>query len=300
MGRAVKGTITIEGHEIAITNPDKPLWPEAGVTKALYLRKLAVLAPFLLKYCHQRLLTVIRWPHGIHGDFFYQKNAPHPRPDYIETALHDGIEYIVLGKLPQLLWLGNQAALEFHPSLHLAGSQLPCEWMIDLDPSREVEPRIMEAASIVGEVLASLGLDSVPKTSGATGVQIIVPIRPGITFDELRSIGLLVGQFVTEKHPHLFTLERLKKDRGTAIYFDYLQHYQGKTLAAPYTPRARPGATVSTPLTWEEVRQDVSPLDYHLLNIEERLNQIGDLIDKVPPQPVEDLLKHMRSKTHPT
>jgi bifunctional non-homologous end joining protein LigD len=110
MGQAVKGTITIEGREIPITNPDKPLWPEAGITKALYLRKLAVLAPFLLKYCHNRLLTVIRWPHGIHGEFFYQKNAPQPRPDYIETALHGGIEYILLGKLPQLLWLGNQAS----------------------------------------------------------------------------------------------------------------------------------------------------------------------------------------------
>lgn len=98
----------------------------------------------------------------------------------------------------------------------------------------------MEAASIVGEVLASLGLDSVPKTSGATGVQIIVPIRTGITFDELRSIGLLVGQFVTEKHPHLFTLERLKKDRGTAIYFDYLQHYQGKTLGRSLYPAGTP------------------------------------------------------------
>ncbi len=219
MGQAVKGIITIEGLEIPITNPDKPLWPEAGITKALYLRKLAVLAPFLLKYSHNRLLTVIRWPHGIHGDFFYQKNAPQPRPDYIETFLHDGIEYMVLGTLPQLLWLGNQAALEFHPSLHQAGSTLPCEWMIDLDPSREVEPRIMEAASIVGEVLASLGLESVPKTSGATGVQIIVPIRTGITFDELRSIGLLVGQFVTEKHPHLFTLERLKKGSGKCYLF---------------------------------------------------------------------------------
>lgn len=141
---------------------------------------------------------------------------------------------MVLGTLPQLLWLGNQAALEFHPSLHQAGSTLPCEWMIDLDPSREVEPRIMEAASIVGEVLASLGLESVPKTSGATGVQIIVPIRTGITFDELRSIGLLVGQFVTEKHPHLFTLERLKKDRGNAIYFDYLQHYHENPYRSLY------------------------------------------------------------------
>lgn len=167
---------------------------------------------------------------------FLSKNAPEPLPPYVQTAEKDGINYILLNGLPELLWLGNLAALEFHPSLHYVGSTLPCEWMIDLDPSREVEPRIMEAASIVGKVLRSLGLQSVPKTSGATGIQIIVPINEGITFDELRTVGHFVGMFVTEKHPELFTLERLKKNRGDKIYFDYLQHYQGKTLAAPYTP----------------------------------------------------------------
>ncbi|MFB5763491.1 non-homologous end-joining DNA ligase [Paenibacillus medicaginis] len=296
MARTVKGSIMIEGREITITNPDKPLWPEAGITKAIYLTRLAVLAPYLLPYCRGRLLTVIRWPHGIHGDFFYQKNVPEPRPDFVKSYVHQGIDYMVLNELPQLLWLGNQAALEFHPSLHKAGSPLPCEWMIDLDPSVEEEPRIMEAASIVGEVLASLGLQSIPKTSGATGVQIIVPVTEGITFDELRSVGHFVGKYVTEKHPSLFTLERLKKDRGTCIYFDYLQHYHGKTLAAPYTPRARTGATVSTPLTWEEVRRDVSPKDYHLLNIGERLQRIGDLISMVPPQPIRPLLDYLNGQ----
>jgi len=193
-----------------------------------------------------------------------------------------------------LLWLGNLAALEFHPSLHYVGSDLPCEWMIDLDPSREVEPRIMEAASIVGRVLSSLGLISVPKTSGATGIQIIIPIKPGVTFIELRKICFFVGSVATEKHPDLFTLERLKKDRGDKIYFDYLQHFGGKTLAAPYTPRARPLATVSTPLTWAEVDKDVAPTDFHLLNIEERLSRIGDLIEKVPPQPVEDIIRQLK------
>ncbi|WP_150265424.1 non-homologous end-joining DNA ligase [Paenibacillus tepidiphilus] len=293
MPATIKGSITVDGQEIIITNPDKPLWPEAGVTKRMYLEKLAALSPYLLRYCRNRLLTVIRYPHGVSGMSFYQKNAPHPLPPYVQTATQDSIEYIVLQGLPELLWLGNLAALEFHPSLHVAGSDLPCEWMIDLDPSLEIEPRIMEAAAFVGDVLQSLGLASVPKTSGATGVQIIVPIRPGITFDELRKIGHFVGRYVTEKRPDLFTLERLKKHRGDKIYFDYLQHYGGKTLAAPYTPRARPRATVSTPLLWEEVKRDVSPLDYHLLNIVERLQSMGDLIAQVPPQPVEAIASRL-------
>ncbi len=289
MPATLKGTITIDGQEITVTNPEKPLWPEMGITKRIYLQKLAALSPYLLSYCRNRLLTVIRYPNGVPGMSFYQKNAPQPRPEYVKTAVQDGIEYIVLHGLPELLWLGNLAALEFHPSLHYAGSSLPCEWMIDLDPSLEVEPRIMEAAALVGDVLKSLGLSSVPKTSGATGVQIIVPVQQGITFEELRKTGHFIGRYVTEKRPDLFTLERLKKHRGDKIYFDYLQHYGGKTLAAPYTPRARPGATVSTPLLWEEVARNVSPLDYHLLNIEERLNRTGDLIAKVAPQPVGEI-----------
>ncbi|WP_379132392.1 non-homologous end-joining DNA ligase [Paenibacillus sp. sgz500958] len=290
----IKGSITVNGHSIAITNPDKLLWPEVGITKKIYLEKLAALSPYLLRYCRKRLLTVIRYPHGVDGMSFYQKNAPEPLPTYVQTSVHENIVYIVLEGLPELLWLGNSAALEFHPSLHYVGSDLPCEWMIDLDPSREIEPRIMEAASIVGKVLGSLGLQSVPKTSGATGVQIIVPIREGITFQDLRMIGHFVGRFVTEKHPGLFTLERLKKNRGDKIYFDYLQHFGGKTLAAPYTPRARPLATVSTPLTWEEVESGVTPADFHLLNIEQRLQRVGDLLEKVPPQPVEDIITRLK------
>ncbi|KKO51027.1 non-homologous end-joining DNA ligase [Paenibacillus sp. DMB20] len=296
MRKQVKGKLTIEGQEIQITNPDKPLWPEAGITKAMYLQKLTALSPFLLRYTRNRLLTTIRYPHGVPGEFFYQKNAPEPLPPFVRTAVHENINYVLLNGLPELLWLGNLAALEFHPSLHYAGSALPCEWMIDLDPSLPEEPRIMQAASIVGETLASLGISSVPKTSGATGVQIIVPIPEGMTFDQLRSIGQFVAQYVTEKNPKLFTIERLKKNRGDKIYFDYLQHYSGRTLAAPYTPRARPLATVSTPLTWEEVSRDVSPTEFHLLNIEERLREKGDLLAQLPPQPLEPILRHLSAK----
>lgn len=295
MPKSIKGTITIEGEEVSVTNPDKLLWPEVGITKMIYLEKLTELSPYLLRYCHNRLLTTIRYPGGIHSKFFYQKNAPEPLPLYVKTFLHETIRYVVMDNLPTLLWLGNLASIEFHPSLHYVGETLPCEWIIDLDPSVEEEPRIMEAALHVGEVLSSLGLSSVPKTSGATGVQIIVPVKYGVTFEQLRSIGHFVARYVTEKHPKLFTIERFKKDRGDKIYFDYLQHYAGKTLASPYTPRARVAASVSTPLTWEEVALDPHPAEFNLLNIGERIKIHGDLLQSVTPQSVEFILKHLQN-----
>lgn len=296
MPSAIKSTITIEGHELAITNPDKLLWPEAGITKLVYLQKLAALYPYLLKRCSNRLLTTIRYPGGIHGSFFYQKNAPVPVPEFVTTREHENIRYVVLDSLPTLLWLGNLASIEFHPSLHYIGETLPCEWIIDLDPSAEEEPRIMEAASYVGDVLDSLGIRSVPKTSGATGVQIIVPVHYGITFDELRLIGHFVARYVTEKHPDMFTIERLKKQREGKIYFDYLQHYSGKTIASAYTPRAKAAGNVSTPLTWQEVRANPRPADFNLLNIEKRLRRVGDLLEGVPPQPLESILEYLSPK----
>lgn len=297
--KAVKGSVTIEGHELIITNPDKPLYPLMGITKLMYLQKLIELAPFLLKYTRNRYLTTIRYPHGA-GDekFFYQKNAPEPLPSFVRTAELQGIRYVVLDCIPTLVWLGNLACLEFHPSLHYVGSDRPAEWLIDIDPSLEEEPRIMEAASLAGEALDRMGISSIPKTSGATGVQIYVPIEAGrYTFEKLRSVGQFVGEYLTQTYPRLFTIERLKKNRGDLIYVDYLQHWLGKTLSAPYTPRARPHATLSTPLLWTEVQQNVNPRDYNLLTIGDRLEREGDLIDRVAPQSLDEVLAFLGKKT---
>lgn len=296
MKTAEKGSILVEGNEITITNPQKPLWPEMGISKLEYLRILTILAPYLIRYCQNRYLTVIRYPHGIHDKFFFQKNAPHPIPDFVETAVHNEINYVNLNSLSTLLWLGNLASLEFHPSFEYIGTETPAEWMIDLDPTREDEPRMMEVAAKVGEVLQSLQIQSIPKTSGATGIQIVIPIRAGYTFEQLRSIGHFIAQYLVEKYPSLFTIERLKNDRGDKIYFDYLQHWPGKTLSAPYTPRARKTAAVSTPLTWDEVRRDVNPAEFNLLTIEKRLREKGDLITKVPPQNLDSILAYIKNK----
>lgn len=286
----VKGVVTIEGHEITITNPDKPLWPEQNITKLVYLQKLIALAPYLLRYTRDRYLTTIRYPHGVGDKSFYQKNAPEPVPEFVRTAEYQGIRYVVLDSLPTLIWLGNLACLEFHPSLHRIGSDLPAEWLIDIDPSVEYDPRMMQAVHLIGEVLDKLHIQAVPKTSGATGVQIYVPIRLGYTFEQLRAVGKFLADYLVQTHPKLFTIERRVKDRGDLIYIDYLQHWHGKTLAAPYTPRARNLATVSTPLTWREVEQGCDVRDFHLLNIEERLARMGDLIEQTPPQSLDHIL----------
>ncbi|PZE19608.1 non-homologous end-joining DNA ligase [Paenibacillus xerothermodurans] len=285
-----KGVVLIEGQEITVTNPDKLLWPEMGISKVMYLEKLMALAPFLLEYCRGRYLTTIRYPNGYAGKSFYQKNAPDPLPDFVKTAELGDVNYVVLDSLPTLLWLGNLACLEFHPSFTRIGEELPAEWLIDIDPSVDPEPRIMEAAEIIGESLDRMGIKSVPKTSGATGVQIYVPIARQYTFDQLRKIGHFVAQYAVQKHPRLFTIERMKKDRGTLIYIDYLQHWHGKTLSAPYTPRARRAATVSTPLRWDEVARRCDPRDFNLLTIQDRLNSLGDLIGQTPAQNLEPVL----------
>lgn len=292
-----QGTVSVEGVQLDISNPDKLLWPEAGITKLQYLEKLAELAPHLIRHCTGRYLTVIRYPNGIGGKSFYQKNAPAPLPDFVRTAEQNGIRYVVLDSLPTLIWLGNLACLEFHASFDRIGEPLrPTEWVLDIDPSRDEEPRIMEAAWLAGELLRSLGIASVPKTSGATGVQIVVPVEPDLTFDELRRIGAFVGEYLARKYPDLYTIERLKKNRGGKIYFDYLQHYAGKTLSAPYTPRARPAASVSTPLSWDEVRADVRPADFNLHTIGPRLRRLGDLLEHAPKQNLRPIFEFIHGR----
>jgi bifunctional non-homologous end joining protein LigD len=281
--------------EMALSHPDKPIWPEAGITKLAYLQILTELAPYLLPYTSGRYLTTIRYPEGIHGVSFYQKNSPEPTPEYVRIAQDGSIRYVVLDSPQTLLWMGSLYSLEFHVSSNEIATPLPNTWMLDIDPSLEEEPRLMEATAYVGELLRSLGLHAVPKTSGATGVQVVMPIERGPSFEDLRAFGKFISEYLATRHPGLFTVERLKKNRGDLIYLDYLQHYTGKTLPAPYSPRARPFAPVSTPLTWEEVRRDVKPADYHLLNIRQRLSEQGDVLAAAPRQSLAPVLASLPS-----
>jgi bifunctional non-homologous end joining protein LigD len=265
-----------------------------GISKLDYVQLIADLSPYLLPHCMDRFLTTIRYPQGIGGNSFFQKNCPNPTPPFVRTEGNGQIKYVVLDSLPTLIWLCNLYCLEFHVSCDRISNHLPNQWILDIDPTLEVEPRIMEATLLVGELLHSLGLDAVPKTSGATGVQVVMPIVPGPTYDDLRAFGKFVSEYLTAQNPKLFTVERLKNNRGELIYLDYLQYYPGRTLAAAYSPRARPGAPVSTPLTWDEVKLNPRPTDFHLLNIADRLRTRGELITDMRPQSLIHVIEHLK------
>lgn len=269
--------VTIDNKEITVTNPDKVLFPELSLTKWDYVLHMARLAPYMLPYTHNRLLTVIRYPDGVSGKSFYQKNIPKYAPDWVHTGEEGETRYILLQDTATLVWLATQAALEFHVSFHFVASQKPAELAFDLDPSVEGFDKVTEVALALHDALCSLGLHSIPKTSGATGIQVFVPIERRYTFEETRRVGKFLGTFLQEKNPRLITLERLKKDRGNKVYFDYLQHWYGKTLVAPYSPRAKQMAPVSTPLLWSELERGLQPTDFNLLNIHQRLTKSGDL-----------------------
>ncbi len=296
MATAQRTKIKLGDFELSLSHPDKLIWPEAGLTKLGYVERLASLGPFLLPYTKNRYLTTIRYPEGIYGTSFYQKNCPEPTPEFVRTARDGNIRYVVLDSIPALLWMGSLYSLEFHVSSDEIDTPLPNAWMLDIDPSLDVEPRLMEATAYVGDLLTSLGLSAVPKTSGATGVQIVMPIERGPTFDDLRRFGKFVSEYLVAKYPKLFTVERMKKDRGDLIYLDYIQHFAGRTLPAAYSPRARPGATVSTPISWDEVRRDAKPTDYHLLNIVDRLHAQGDMLAVAPRQNLGPILAGLPKK----
>lgn len=268
--------IRVEGIDIKLTNPDKELF--LGITKWKYVQYLGLLAPFLLPYCQDRLLTTIRFPNGVTGKSFYQKHVPKPVPSFVKTVVFEEIEYILLQDTPTLIWLANLACLEFHVSFHKwQMKNEPTELVFDLDPTGSPFEQVREVALLTREVLLGMGLDGVVKTSGASGLQIYVPLKSGYTFEQTRQVNKFIARYLAEKHPQLITLERKVKDRGTKVYFDYLQHWRGKTLIAPYSPRATTKATISTPLLWEEVQQSIEPSDFTLSNILERIKQKGDL-----------------------
>ncbi|RAL20846.1 DNA polymerase domain-containing protein [Thermoflavimicrobium daqui] len=270
--------VSIEGHELKITRPEKFLFPDQRISKWDYILACIRLAPFLLPYCQHRFLTTIRYPDGIDKDSFYQKNAPPYRPEWVETRSDGEVDYILLNNVSTLIWLANLACMEFHVSFNLSTHpQTPTELVFDLDPSSPEFERVVEVAFYTREALQQIGLDGVIKTSGASGLQIYVPIEPIYTYEETRKVSYFIAQYLVERYPKLITIERRVERRGKKVYFDYLQHWYKKTLIAPYSPRAVKEATVSTPLSWEELHHLSSPKSFNLLTIQDRLDKLGDL-----------------------
>lgn len=262
---------------IEITHPDKPIWEDPAVNKQEFIEYLRNVSPFMLEFLQDRLLTVIRYPHGMFGEAFYQKNAPDYTPDFVQTSLADGINYIVCNDLKTLLWLGNQIAVEYHIPFQTINSTGPDEIVFDLDPpSREYFHLAVEAARMIKAVLDQLGLVGFIKTSGNKGLQIYIPLpKNKYTYDDTRMFTEFIAKYLVSRKPDSFTIERLKKNRGNRLYVDYVQHAEGKTIIAPFSPRGTKFATVAAPLFWDEVDENLSIQNFTIKNMNKRIKEKG-------------------------
>lgn len=263
---------------VEITHPDKPIWPQLQLTKEDYLLYLENCAHYLLPFLQNRLLTAIRFPHGANGESFYQKNAPTYAPSFVKTKEEDSIQYILCNDIDTLLWLGNQLVLEFHIPFQTIDTSHPTEIVFDLDPPSVDEfPLAIEAALRMKAIFDEFHLHSFIKTSGGKGLQIYIPLpKNTFTYDDTRIFTEFICKFLVEQEPKWFTLERLKKNRGNKLYLDYVQHAEGKTIVAPYSPRGNDLGCIATPLQWNEVKTGLHPKNFTIPNVLERLSTVGN------------------------
>ena len=282
-----KSSATIAGRELSLSNLDKIYWPRDGYTKGELIHYYAEIASYLLPYLHERPLVFTRYPDGIDGNSFYQKNAPEYLPDWIPTYPWQSQDktsnnLILAEETAALAWLANQAHLEIHPWLSRQNSILYPDFIVfDLDPYEGCPFQVVvEIARLLKQLLDDMGLRTYLKTSGASGLHIFLPIINKYDYAQGRNWAGKLAGLVCQAMPDKATIERSVKDRGNRVYVDYMQNVVGKTLCSPYSVRPRDGAPVSTPLRWEEL-PDISPRDFNIKTIFTRVERLGDLFSPV-------------------
>ncbi len=268
----------IDGREVRITNPHKLLWPAQGITKLAYIEYLLAVAPYLLPYSRDRLLMSWRYPEGIGTRRIEEKAVPEGAPDWIPRAFYKDKDWILLNDPATLAWVANRAALELHvPFDRYDRPDYPTDLVFDLDPPDDQHfPLVQEVALRLKEVLDSVALRGYAKTSGATGLQVFVPIMPEYTFADTRMITTFIATYIHQMMPDQVTLERVVERRGAKLYFDYLQLWKMRTMPAPYSVRANEWAGVSTPVTWAEVQRGFDPKGLSISTALARLREQGD------------------------
>jgi bifunctional non-homologous end joining protein LigD len=243
---------------IALSNLDKPLWPDDGITKRDLVEYYDAIGSAMLPLVRGRLLTLERFPNGIGGTKFYSKDAPDYFPDWIErkTVPKKGgtVRHVVCNEKATLVYLANQACITIHAGLsRIDGIDNPDQMVFDLDPATEELSVLRRTAHLVRELLDELGLVSFLKTSGSKGVHIVVPLDRAIRFDEVRTFAHDAAWLLAERASDDVTIEARKVNRKGRLFLDWTRNAYGQHAVAPYTVRARPGAPVAVPLLWDEL-----------------------------------------------
>jgi bifunctional non-homologous end joining protein LigD len=278
--------VEIDGRELSVTNLDKVLYPEVGFTKAEVIDYYVRVAPAMLPHVRGRGVTLRRYPNGVDGTSFFEKRAPDHRPDWIGTALgpgdrKGGIHYLVIDEVATLAWVGNMAGLEVHaPMARAEDIDAPTMVVFDLDPGPGAG--MVDCCRVgleIREVLDDLDLAAWAKTSGSKGMQLYLPLNTPHSHEHASSFALAVAQLLEKQDPKRVTSVMKKDLRKGKVFVDWSQNSHHKTTIAPYSLRARPTPTVSTPVSWDEVEAgaDGEPLSFTAPEVLERVADLGDL-----------------------
>lgn len=277
-------------NKVTVSNFDKIYFPEDGVTKGDIVEYYIRISKYILPYLKGRPESLLRNPGGIHEKGFFHKDAGENVPDYIKTTVvhsesnNKEIDYIVCDNQATLTYLNNLGCIEINPwHSSLPKLDYPDYLMIDIDPSKKnTFDQVIDVALAVKEICDKAGAPAYCKTSGSSGIHVYIPTGKKYTFEQVKDFAYLVVMMVHEILPDFTTLERNLKKRGDKhIYLDYLQNRRGQTIASVYSARPKVGATVSTPLLWEEVKKGLSPRQFTIHNIEERIEKVGDIFKGV-------------------
>jgi bifunctional non-homologous end joining protein LigD len=283
--------VEIDGRRVSLSNLDKVMYPEAGFTKGHVIDYYTRVAPAVLGHLRDRPLTLKRYPNGVDGGHFYEKQCPSHAPDWVQTTRVDSsrardgkIDFCLANDLPTLVWLANLADLELHTSLALAADyRTPTVIAFDLDPGPPAS--IVECARVALElrmIFEHLGMQAFPKTSGSKGMQVYVPLNTPSSYDRTRPFARGLAELLERRHPDLVVSEMKKSVRSGKVFVDWSQNTEYKTTVCVYSLRARPEPTVSTPLTWDEVENvtatgDPDDLVFTSGDVLERVAEHGDL-----------------------
>lgn len=287
--------VEIEGKTLKLTNLDKVFYPQAGWTKAHVIDYYRRIAPVLLPHLKGRAVTLKRYPDGVEGEFFYEKECPSSHPDWVKTApvwsesRDKVINYCVLDTLPSLMWAANMADLEIHTYLATGEKPLePTSVVFDLDPGAPATA--LECAQVglwLRDALAKHDLQSFIKTSGSKGLQLYVPLnKKGVTFEDTKTFARALAETVERDHPAMVTTTMSKAKRPGKVFIDFFQNDDHKTTVCVYSLRAKEAPTVSTPLDWSEVEKAVKTKEPMLLSftandVLARVEQKGDMFAPV-------------------
>jgi len=286
----------VEGHEIKFTNLDKIYWPaEKGVTKGKAVAKRDMLnyyyqvAPYILPYLLDRPQSLNRFPNGIKGPGFYQKDVTGKVPDWVDTYLyHNAAEpdvdrhFMVPRTEADVMLMASLGCIEMNPwSSRTVKPDHPDWCIIDLDPGKTTFDQVIQAAQVTHQTLESVGLPSYCKTSGSTGLHIYIPLGAKYTYEESKEFARTIVTHVNKEIPTFTSIERIVSKRKGKMYLDFLQNRPQATLASPYSLRPKPGATVSMPLNWEEVKKGLKMTDFNIDNAIARIREVGDIFKPV-------------------